>query len=130
MKLVKRKPGHKVFKFGGNEIKKSIEVVEIPCILAGKWIRLSADVVDSNIPLLLSKESMKRLKVKLDLENDVAEIFGVSQNLDCTSSGHYLIPLYDHDPSRQLLVQSQKKRCSNDIKSHEKTAVTAVFHGF
>ena len=27
----------------------------------------------------------------------MAEIFGVSQNLDCTSSGHYLIPLYDHD---------------------------------
>ena len=68
MKLVKRKPGHKVFKFGGNEIKKSIEVVEIPCILAGKWIRLSVDVVDSNIPLLLSKESMKCLKVKLDLK--------------------------------------------------------------
>ena len=40
---------------------------------------------------------MKRLKVNLDLENDVAEIFGVLQNLDCSSCYPYLIPLYDHD---------------------------------
>lgn len=31
---------------------------------------------------------MECLKVKLDLKNDAAEIFGVSQNLDCSSSGH------------------------------------------
>ena len=40
---------------------------------------------------------MECLKVKLDLKNDAAEIFGVSQNLDCSSSGHQSSPLYDHD---------------------------------
>ena len=54
---------------------------------------IRANVFESGIPLLLSKDSMKKAKIKLDLENDQPEIFGEIINLDCTSSGHYCIPL-------------------------------------
>ena len=41
------------------------------------------DVVESDMPL--SKDSMKAAKVKLDLENDSAAIFGHEIDLQCTS---------------------------------------------
>ncbi|CAC5411356.1 unnamed protein product [Mytilus coruscus] len=44
-------------------------------------------------PLLLSKDSMKKAKMKLDLENDSANIFGKDVQLQCTSSGHYCVPI-------------------------------------
>ena len=59
-------------------------MIELSCILSGKRIRLSTDVIDSNIPLLWSKDSIRLLKVKLDLENDVAETLRISQSLDCS----------------------------------------------
>ena len=50
-------------------------------------------MVSSDIPLLLNKDSMKRAKMKLDLENDSASIFGKDVQLQCTSSGHYCVPI-------------------------------------
>lgn len=66
-----------------------MEVIDFPWIIAGTRICISTDVVDSNIPLPLTKHSMKRLKAKLDFENDVAQIFGVPQNLTCSFFSHF-----------------------------------------
>ena len=54
---------------------------------------MQADVVTSDIPLLLSKDSIKRAKMKLDLENDSASIFRKDVQLQCTSSGHNCVPI-------------------------------------
>merc|ERR1711970_990073 len=43
--------------------------------------------------MLLEKPTMKKLNVKLDMENDTAIIQGEKINLICTQSGHYFIPL-------------------------------------
>ena len=69
---IRKYEGRKVFKFGGKETKKSVEIVEIPCLIAGKTVTIRTDAVDSDIPLLLSKDDMKKAKVTLDLENDKA----------------------------------------------------------
>ena len=62
--------------------------------------------------MLLSKDSIKLLKVKLDLENDVAEIFGVPPNLDCSLFDHYLTPSYGHDADIDtfLVVNNENER--------------------
>ena len=73
---VKEDPGAKVFKFGGGEKLQSLAALEIPAFLAGRDVMIRTDFVDSDIPLLLSVKSMKNAKVKLDLENDTAEILG------------------------------------------------------
>ena len=91
-RVVKR-PGVKMFKFGGGEVLKSIGSYSVPAILAGKEIAINTDVVESDIPLLLSKEAMKTAKVKLDLQTDTAEILGVSMSLNHTRSGHYCVPI-------------------------------------
>ena len=51
------------------------------------------DVIDSDIPLLLSKPDMKRLGFKLNLADDTLEVNGKKLDLDTTTSGHYYIPL-------------------------------------
>lgn len=86
-------PGTKIFKFGGGEVLKSIASVNVPGTLAGKKIILNTDVVESDIPFLMSKDAMKKAKVKLDLEHDTAEVMGKSVSLNVTSSGHYCLPL-------------------------------------
>ena len=73
---VNRSPSDTVFKFGGGEKMKSIEKLTLPCYLAGKKCTIETDVVESDIPLLMSKSAMKKAGMKLDLVNDRAEIFG------------------------------------------------------
>ena len=90
---IKRTHSSKVFKFGGGERLQSLGSYTIPAVIAGKSVKINTDVVHSDIPLLLSLDTMKRAKIKMDVENDVAEVFGVPVLLNYTSSGHYCIPL-------------------------------------
>ena len=90
---IKQFPGSKIFKFGGGEQLKSLKCVHLPCVLAGKEVTLETDIVSSDIPLLLSLKSLKGAHVKLDLEQDEAEIFGTKVPLNFTSSGHYCVPV-------------------------------------
>ena len=53
---------------------------------------LKTDVVKSEIPLLLSKESMKAAESKIDFVNDTINISGKDIHLHFTTSGHYAIP--------------------------------------
>ena len=87
--------GKKMFKFGGGEKCMSLGNFELPANLAGKKVTIRTDVIDSDIPLLLSKDAMKRAKMKMNLENDTAEILGTQVNLNHTSCGR---------SSRQRLV--------------------------
>ena len=50
-------------------------------------------MVDSDIPLLLSKSAMEKAKVTMDLANDTAEIYGTPVSLNHTTSGHYSVPI-------------------------------------
>ena len=81
------------FQFGNGEDLKSMFKVNIPCTLAGKKIEICTDVVESDIPLLLSKHSMKKSNTVLDFEKDSVSMFGEKLQLQCTDSGHYYIPL-------------------------------------
>jgi hypothetical protein len=90
---VVRQEGHKVFKFGGGTRLKSDGEYELPVCMVGKQVRVKTDVVESDIPLLLSRSAMKKAGIKMDLENDTAVIMGKEVALNITSSGHYCIPI-------------------------------------
>ena len=72
------------------------------CWLVNRFT-IQTDVVDSDIPLLLSLDTMKRAKIKLDLEHDTAEILGETVNLNHTTSGHYCVPI---DKSKEIPVEN------------------------
>ena len=90
---VKTLPGGTVFRFGGEMKKESFEKLILPCTTAGKKVMIQTDVVDSDIPLLLSKPDMKRFGLQINMENDTAKIFDKIVYLGTTPSGHYFIPI-------------------------------------
>ena len=90
---IKVKEGKRNFKFGDGERLQSLYNVTLPCNIAGLRVDIITDVVDSDIPLLLSKVAMKRAKTKLNFENDTVTMLGKTLQLKCTSSGHYFIPI-------------------------------------
>ena len=46
----------------------------LPAVIAGKEVMLKTDVVESDIPLLLSRKAMKKAAIKMNLENDTVTI--------------------------------------------------------
>ena len=74
----------------------------LPVVIAGKEARVNTDVVESDIPLLLSRTAMKKAAVKMDLENDTATIMGKEVALNLTL-GHYCIPI---DKSEEVPVEN------------------------
>ena len=92
---VEKYESEKTFKFGGGERRKSCGFWRIPCFMAGRNVMLETDIVNADIPCLLSKPALKRAGTVLRLDEDKAEIFGNEINLDCTSSGHYALEIKD-----------------------------------
>ena len=82
------------FKFGTGPTVPTLGTYEIPITIAGIDLKLKTDVVDGDIPLLLSKAAMKEAGVVIDMNTDCAVIFGRSVPLDTTSSGHYCVPIH------------------------------------
>ena len=65
----------------------------LPAEIGNNSVMIEVDIIDSDIPLLLSKEAMKKAKMKIDLEDDTAIVLGQRITLNTTSAGHYVIPL-------------------------------------
>ena len=59
-----------IFRFGDGVQSRSFECVKIPVFFGKKRRVLKVDIVDNEIPLLISKPAMKNLRMKLDFEND------------------------------------------------------------
>ena len=81
------------FTFGSGPSEKSLKKLSLPCYIGGQRCKIETDVVRCNIPLLLSKPSMKKAKMCLDFGSDRAKFGNCDVNLSCSSSGHYLLPL-------------------------------------
>ena len=120
---VVEQPSDTLFKFGGGTVLESQKKVTFPCVIAGTECEIQTDVVNSELPLLLSKESMKKAKVKLDLENDCASIFGREVQLQCTSSGHYCVPIDQINVSVE-----ETKSALTAVKTSEETNIIEKLH--
>ena len=87
------KDSNETFKFGkGDSIHSSGKIV-IPVEFGRQKVTIESDIVEADIPLLLSKEALKKAGTILDFNNDTAIMFGNQQTLIATESGHYAIPL-------------------------------------
>jgi len=66
---VKEEPSVTTFTFGDGNKVSSIKKVVLRCIINNLQAIITTDVVDCNIPLLLSKQSMKKAGMCLNFEN-------------------------------------------------------------
>ena len=92
-KKIKTKSSESSFKFGNGSQLKSLFNVNLPCTLAGRRVEINADVIESEVPLLLSKNAMKKARMILNFKDDTVSIFEKKHKLQCTDSGHYFVPL-------------------------------------
>ena len=99
-KIVKIK-GVRTFKFGDGNKLNSLYKVILPCVVADIEVSIITDVVDSDIPLLLSKDPMKRAGTRLNFEDDSVTMLKKKIPLSCTSSGHYYIPITKPLPDKR-----------------------------
>lgn len=119
---VKQEDGNTYFKFGDGVKIKSIMRTIFPATIAGKNIMISTDVIPSKIPLLLSKDSMKRASMKINFADDTAFLFGKQMKLQVASGGHYIIPLGQYHENEEIagenfvLICSRLKKASSEEK--------------
>ena len=126
LKKVSVEKSDSLFKFGNNKLIKSKRRVNIPCLIGNRNVTLACDVVDCQIPLLLSKESMKKANTQIDFKSDTVQMFGSSIKLSFTSSGHYCISL--NDCSDNSMIQSALLAFSNDKSAAEKLKMAKKIH--
>ena len=89
---IREKPSNTMFKFGAGMLRASRRVT-IPMSLCDKKIDLEVDVVDTDIPLLLSLPTMKELGMSIDFKKDKVLIGDDEFLLETTSTGHYTLSL-------------------------------------
>ena len=82
------------FTFGDGMTVPSLKCVTIPCPMGDISAIISTDVVDCNIPLLMSKTSMKKARMRLDFATDTVGICGRDFEWRSTFSGHFVLPLF------------------------------------
>ena len=99
-----------VYRFGDGRKITAIENVTFPANIGGENINIQTDVLDSDIPLLFSRSSMKKAGMKINFQNDTISAFGKSIPLVTTSSGHYAIPL---TPAKQVINNIERESDSS-----------------
>ena len=98
---VKKYPSSTSFRFGGNDVKRSLGYYSIPISVAGKNVILQTDVITSNIPCLVSKAAMKKAGGIINLEEDSIRLFGKVIQMETNNSGHYTIPVGKYEASEE-----------------------------
>ena len=83
----------KQFVFGNQGKLKSKSKYNIPIRIGGIDNKILIDIIDSDIPLLLSKGDMKKIGIALDIKNDKGYINGKPLILTTTTAGHYVVDL-------------------------------------
>ena len=125
-KDIKEEESSTRFRFGDGVSIQSIKKAIIPAKIGNKNVKIETDIVEAEIPLLLSKNSMKRADTKLDFVNDTVDMFGEELKLNFTSSGHYLINLCS--PDSQILHESKILFSINEASDDEKTKMALKLH--
>ena len=125
---VREKATKSVFRFGDGIEAKGIKCVTVPIVVGPKKLLIDIDVVNNDIPLLISKGAMKQMGMKLDFSRDTATVDGHEIKLYCTSTGHYCLPITNVSLDRndinvvlhlqQLSSLSEKEKKSKALKLH------------
>ena len=123
-KIKHHTPGN-TYRFGDGKLFPALQNVDIPISLGGRNIMLNTDIIASDIPLLLSRKSMKKANMTLNFKNNHAVIFDQPIQLIVTKSGHYAIPINPYKTiltnvtsgvnTNVTLVATENNKSKNDI---------------
>ena len=103
-----------IFKFGcGSKIPAAFRVT-IPALIGDTNVAITTDVVEGDLPLLLSRDCLKQAQSELNFREDTIYILGQKLNLILTDSGHYGLPL-----GRQLIEDEKRNpaKCVDEFQA-------------
>ena len=66
------------------------KIVTFPAKINKKNVRIKTDIINSDLPLLLSESKMKKANVKIDFSNDTISMLDQEVTTVLPSSGHYV----------------------------------------
>ena len=96
---------NKPFRFGERKPFIASKAATMPPNIGPHKVGLKTHIVDTNIPLLLSRSAIKKGEIELKFSTDTIIFLGDEIPLNITSSGLYHLPL---TPSKQLLEKVNK----------------------
>ena len=88
-------------------------------------IQITSDVIDSEISLLLSKDSMKQTDSQIDFSNDEKKMLTKKLKLQFTASGHYSTPISNSTFIGEDLQDCEKVLLNISSMPHNKKANAA-----
>ena len=94
-----------IYRFGDGQRVQAQRSITFPAYIGPKRIFITSDIIDKDIPLLLSKRFLKKGKMKLDFDRDILQCNGESIPLTTIYSGHYILPL---TKAAQVIYHLQK----------------------
>ena len=97
-KSINTKESKGVFRFGNGASFRSMKRVTIPIYLGALRTRIETDVIKCEIPLLFSKNSLKKGNGSINFTRDTIQILNQTLTLENTSTGHYILRL-SRDPN-------------------------------
>lgn len=120
----------KAFRFGDGRLVHSTKRVTIPAVIGQTKCHIETEVVPVDIPLLLSKTSLKRAGAVLDIENDKATMFKQPVKLELTSSGHYCVNIKANNNSAENDIQNDEEvlTVTENMTKQEKQKVLLKLH--
>ena len=96
-KEVKMESSHTAFKFGDGRKVAALNKVTFSTVIGSTNCKIETELVEVNIPLLLSKQSLKKAGTIIDMKNDKAVMFNEEIGLHTSTSGHYCIEICPKD---------------------------------
>ena len=61
-------------------------------VIAGQNVLITTEVIENDLPLVFSKDTMKKANTYIDFANDKIAILNKEVPLQFTITGHYYIP--------------------------------------
>ena len=121
--LITYPTGNKQFRFGDGEQQMSIKGADIPITIGRTKLMLHTDIVSAQIPLLLSRSSMKKGDMMLNFNNDSLIFKGETIPLHTTTTGLFfenkiilhLIDVCTRHSSASFIPNKKKETIINAI---------------
>ena len=94
----------------------------IPAQIAQTNCTIEVEIIDADIPLLLSKSSLQKAETVLDFKNDKVKMFNKNVDFKLSSNGHYAVNILPNDISNfheteQILILEQ---CTSEAEKIKK----------
>ena len=124
------KDSARAFRFGDGRLVHSTKSMKIPAVIGQTKCHIETEVVPVDIPLLLSKASLKRAGAVLDIEHDKAVMFKQPVKIELTSSGHYCVNLKPEDNPEESEIHDEEEilTVTGNMTTQEKQKTLLKLH--